>query len=894
MTEGHFNHTSIPVRPPQNLLTAVSKLQAHHALESSQVPNIISEMLRRHPKMACYARPDLEDRLFCDSFSHQQPTGSCDSCDKSNLILRAPRMNGDPVIHYGRIASGNQVLKDGKVRAELARKLGVLCFEMEAAGLMDQFPCLVIRGICDYSDSHKNKKWQEYAAAVAAAYTKELLLLTSVISHEIASLHQSRKALLNSLAFEQVETRRANIRVAHKKTCEWILEHSKYLEWSDDTRSSEHSGLLWIGGKPGAGKSTLMKYLYTQACGEDEATANPAVISFFFNARGVGLEKSIAGMFRSLLLQVLQRFPDLEEVLDRVKISKQATTRPSWNIEELQTLFLEALKKLGQRSLVCFVDALDECDEAEIQEVVDYFETLGELVAVKGLRLRICSSSRHYPYLYVSKGIKLILEEQHGHKDDMTSYVWSKLRAGKGKAAEEIVKDLLSKASGVFMWIVLAVDILNKEFQRGRLFAVKKRLLELPAKLGDMFSDIISRNGENMEDFILSIQWILYAKRPLTYREFYLALVTGLDPTPDNLEAWDSERITKDDVERFVLGASKGLAEIAWAQGEIVQFIHESVRDFFLKDNGIEKIWPDRHVDFESVSQDRLKQCCEAYLQVDTSAMRSSDDAKLGKYTKEAEMLFNRVIDEFPFLDYATMYLFEHAVAAAKHLPQDEFLKSFDRRAWIELNNLCELGGFGRHHYASETCLTLILIEQQAGKLIESAIHHDADSLIKSEQGVLAFFLAAERNYTQVIKTLFETCGAFLYGNEVFNKEILGFAASEGRRNTVELLLGFESIEINAQDEDGRTALLSAARNGHVGVMEILISTNRMDVNLKDKYGCTALMWATKFLHYEVVKLLLRTKGVDILAEDNLGKSALIHAAEANSKDIQQLLRAAL
>ena len=66
-------------------------------------------------------------------------------------------------------------MKHGGTRDRLARKLGILCFEMEAAGLMDNFPCLVIRGICDYADSHKNKRWQPYAAATAAAYAKELL-----------------------------------------------------------------------------------------------------------------------------------------------------------------------------------------------------------------------------------------------------------------------------------------------------------------------------------------------------------------------------------------------------------------------------------------------------------------------------------------------------------------------------------------------------------------------------------------------------------------------------------------------------------------------------------------------------------------------------------------------
>src|SRR6202012_2433493 len=73
------------------------------------------------------------------------------------------------------IASGNQLMKDALHRDKLAQKWKVFCFEMEAAGLMDNFPCLVIRGICDYSDTHKNKDWQPYAAATAAAYAKELL-----------------------------------------------------------------------------------------------------------------------------------------------------------------------------------------------------------------------------------------------------------------------------------------------------------------------------------------------------------------------------------------------------------------------------------------------------------------------------------------------------------------------------------------------------------------------------------------------------------------------------------------------------------------------------------------------------------------------------------------------
>lgn len=102
------------------------------------------------------------------------------------------------------MASGNQVMKHGKTRDQLAQELNVLCFEMEAAGLMDGFPCLVIRGICDYSDSHKNKRWQEYAAATAAAYAKELL---SVIQQDetqrrpIIATYSPNRMFLSSLHY---------------------------------------------------------------------------------------------------------------------------------------------------------------------------------------------------------------------------------------------------------------------------------------------------------------------------------------------------------------------------------------------------------------------------------------------------------------------------------------------------------------------------------------------------------------------------------------------------------------------------------------------------------------------------------------------------------------------
>ncbi|TKA64223.1 hypothetical protein B0A55_11578, partial [Friedmanniomyces simplex] len=152
-------------------------LKATHRRKGSVVHQNLKEMISKYPMMEEeYGSPGREhDELFEASYSH--PGGAtCARCDRLRLNQQRPERRDDrPRIHYGNIASGDEVVKDGPTRDRVAREEGILCFEMEAAGLMDSFPCVVIRGICDYADSHKNKRWQPYAAATAACYTKELL-----------------------------------------------------------------------------------------------------------------------------------------------------------------------------------------------------------------------------------------------------------------------------------------------------------------------------------------------------------------------------------------------------------------------------------------------------------------------------------------------------------------------------------------------------------------------------------------------------------------------------------------------------------------------------------------------------------------------------------------------
>jgi hypothetical protein len=184
-----FQRTGSLNKPPSVLLKAIALLESRHDLHGSRdVPKHISETYKKFPLYAAKAKhPGLDqDRLFRADYDHpdaQSPT--CQHCEVAQLVDRDSRLNQDPAIHYGLIGSGNRVIKSSHVR-HLLREQNILCVEMEAAGIMDSFPCLVIRGICDYCDSHKNKRWQPYAALAAAAYAKELLGTIPVLEVEAA------------------------------------------------------------------------------------------------------------------------------------------------------------------------------------------------------------------------------------------------------------------------------------------------------------------------------------------------------------------------------------------------------------------------------------------------------------------------------------------------------------------------------------------------------------------------------------------------------------------------------------------------------------------------------------------------------------------------------------
>ncbi|KAL7799753.1 nucleoside phosphorylase domain-containing protein [Trichoderma ceciliae] len=168
-------------QPPVVLRTAVDSVRRRHDMQGNGIDEAINSILEKKPRLRKkYGRPEPgSDRLFKAEMTHDSACAAdSETCsdDPSNWILRSKREDeDDPAIHYGLVASGNSLMRDAFFRDRLGVANDVLCFEMEAAGLMNHFPCLAIRGICDYSDSHTNRNWQGYASMTAAAFAKDLL-----------------------------------------------------------------------------------------------------------------------------------------------------------------------------------------------------------------------------------------------------------------------------------------------------------------------------------------------------------------------------------------------------------------------------------------------------------------------------------------------------------------------------------------------------------------------------------------------------------------------------------------------------------------------------------------------------------------------------------------------
>jgi hypothetical protein len=336
---------------------------------------------------------------------------------------------------------------------------------------------------------------------------------------------KTERDLLKSLRFDQMSSRLTTIKNAHQGTCQWLLHQREYTDWLDPTKMDQHHGLLWFKGKPGAGKSTLMKFAYLHRRARDMiergdpvcATNDQAiVVGFFFNARGSAMEKSTLGMYRSLLTQLLDRRSYLQKTLRLLDFpATMLSDNYQWDIGTLQTLLRNAITSV-KTPVLFFIDALDECEEQEIRDMLSFPGQLGESASSANITFQVCLASRHYPHISIERGKELVLEWQEGHTHDISEYLRTELKIGYGNKAMQIRAEAQRKASSVFMWVVLVVGILNKAYDSGRIHMLQRVLHDIPSDLHNFFRDILTRDSHNTSQLTLCIEWILFAKEPLS------------------------------------------------------------------------------------------------------------------------------------------------------------------------------------------------------------------------------------------------------------------------------------------------------------------------------------------------------------------------------------------
>ncbi|KAL6811155.1 hypothetical protein GGI42DRAFT_339932 [Trichoderma sp. SZMC 28013] len=623
-----------------------------------------------------------------------------------------------------------------------------------------------------------------------------------------------------------IQSNMSNIEAAYGETCNWFLDHPTYLEWLEAEKLAQHYGILWLSGKPGAGKSTIMKFVYARLK-ETEDNTKSTTVSFFFNARGELLEKSTTGMYRSLLLQLLEAFPNLQQVFDDLSlIPENRYDCPTTHI--IRKLFRRAVLLLNSHALICIVDALDECDEQQIRDMVGYFEELGRDAVKNNIQLRICFSSRHYPYIYIEHALRLTLEDQTGHGQDLEQYVKSRFKPNSDHFGD-IQAQILQKAAGVFMWVVLVVNILNAEFDRGRIFAVRKRLQELPPGLSDLFKTILKRDCENMQELLLCVQWLLYAKRPLKPEEFYFAILSGL--SDDSLSECDVSQITSDVLKKFVLSSSKGLAEVTKSAFPTVQFIHESLELqhlITLNNYNGSHYWS--HTSNSTLvyilaaeGLPNLIRACphqDLHLEVPGTRYRYPLFAALVNGHEDAvRALLGRNAYSIDEEDIMRPLMFGVYGAIAKRQTPLQWVVSNNREATVK--QLLKMGADIDARDGKGNTALLLSLHHGHGAIMKLLIHHGANIDAKDPGGRTALLMATK------------------YENQ----------------DTVIFLLE-NGADIKARDDVGRTALLMATIYNNHGIAKLLVEKG-VEINAKDHFGNTALKLAVLYRNQDIVKLLL-------------------------------------
>lgn len=458
---------------------------------------------------------------------------------------------------------------------------------------------------------------------------KNILMAISKSARESRILEDQAEAqkmvdiLLQKLRFNRMDRRKNSISPPTFNTGRWLSANSTYRQWYCDHHVS-HPVLL-IRGKPGAGKSTLMKEAVQHT--QSDWKGDSVCAGFFVDGTGHDIEHSTVGIFLSLIFQLLPhaKASTSDPSSTEARSLKHAIREAAWSSEELslpelQTLLIKTLEVqvLNCTPVYIFVDALDELQEEAQRKQIEFWSDL--VHSPKLQKLRLCLSCRHFPVVTVVDSLELVVENHNS--EDIEYYIQQRLGSRMIMRDTiwkyEIYRKIQSRAAGVFLWVVLVVDRILTKYDHGfNLRNLLHAIEDIPTGLRELYIKSFSSSGDTEKRVALCVfQWIVAARRPLRLDEWHHVLAFVKHPRPTSLRAWRrSNTYTENDeqLEREIKLLSRGLLEVSNSQcsdandassidagagsldqeqgsARIVRFTHPSVYDFFVNQGGFKYI----------------------------------------------------------------------------------------------------------------------------------------------------------------------------------------------------------------------------------------------------------------------------------------------------------------
>ncbi|KAK4865979.1 hypothetical protein LT330_008719 [Penicillium expansum] len=751
---------------------------------------------------------------------------------------------------------------------------------------------------------------------------------TNHMSPELEQREDQKKMdddILRSLAFPEMLSRREGIQRRHGNTCQWILGLEEYKSWMDRSQA-----LLWIKGKPGAGKSTLMEFLYSELK-EPQGKDHGIQLEFFFTARGIELQRTPLGMLRSLLNQLF--FCDVT-VRPLVRAAYQERYEKfgggERNLEWPQKLLEELLEKAilmsaTHQRLTIFVDALDETGEISAQQLADYLHQLNHSANFSQVTLKICFSCRHYPIVDIDQAIEITVE--HHNFEDIASYIKDKLprRVRDQEVWQSLGNELIKQANGVFQWVHIVMPAIHQRIlRRHSAEDIRKWSRTVPSELEEMYRFILEEvmQIENPQEVFLFFQWLSASERPLSITEMRYALTTknATIPSSQPWEQIDGFIESDEDMEFKIKALSGGLAEIGfYRHNTVIQVVHQTVDDF-LRDKGLlrlKSLVDKSKSDIDN--KEMILQChatiyqsCLIYLYREVSPRcRGREGTPLYLEQVKSPDGFallvrekTQLVSKRPFLEYTTLNLFVHAERAGcsrttvnllshaemykcSHLNaiQDEvkLLREFLGQ-WLNIH--MGLRGTWDEAYRPGTTLLHMAAAANMVDIMDFLIQNNEKIDQTDEEGQSAFDLAVRHGHTKVAQMLKER-GAECDRKSTLGRTPLEEAARRGHIKMIEWLLHNE-VTIDARSKKAGSALQAASLSGQRDVVDLLIRAGA-DVNTQGgKYG-NALQAAASVWNDEAVRLLLDT-GADVNTQGGEYGNALQAAASTRGAKMVQLL----